>query len=325
MQPKKIHDIMRIDKEYYMRTLVGYTGFVGSNLVLPNRFDNCFNSKNIKDSYSLKPDILYYAGVPAQKYIANKDPERDISVIEDAMNNIEKIKPKSVVLISTVDVYKNPNGVDENTQIDLTELEPYGKHRYVLEQYIKNNYKDFTIIRLPGLYGKNIKKNFIYDMINFLPSMISASKIADLNFNLLRFYYLPLDNGFYQLREINKEERKILVKYFKDVGFSALSFTDSRSVFQFYNLKNLYEQIETTRSFGIRLLNVATEPCKASELYNFIYNAEFHNETTSQPYLYDMRTIHANTLGGMNGYIENRLQTMNEIKDFVLVMQKRLE
>ena len=129
MQAKKIHDIMRMKKERNMRALVGHTGFVGSNLYKSNQFDYCYNSKNISGAFSLKPDILYYAGIPAQKYIANSDPEKDIETIETAMNNISRIKPKSIVLISTIDVYISPRGVDENTVIDHEELEPYGKHR----------------------------------------------------------------------------------------------------------------------------------------------------------------------------------------------------
>ena len=307
-----------------MRTLVGYTGFVGSNLTKAARFDNWYNSKNIKDAFGLKPDILYYAGVPAQKYIANKEPEKDIDVIENAMSNIEKINPKSIVLISTVDVYKYTVGVDENTIINPNEVEPYGKHRYVLEQFVSSNYKDHTIIRLPGLFGKNIKKNFIYDMIHFIPSMISASKMAELDFMRIQMSYKALDNGFYQLKHIDKKDRQSLIEYFEESGFSALSFTDSRSTFQFYDLSNLFDLIETVRSAGIRLLNVATEPCEAGELYRYIFNKDFINILDKEPANYDMRTIYANTLGGLYGYLEGKADVMKEIKEFVMKSQKEL-
>ena len=307
-----------------MRSLVGYTGFVGSNLAKGKRFGGCYNSVNIKEAFSTKPDILYYAGVPAQKYLANMDPEKDIDTIEEAMNNISRIMPKSVVLISTVDVYSSPHGVDENTIINLESLEAYGKHRFVLEQFVRNNYRDHTIIRLPGLFGKNIKKNFIYDMIHFIPSALSAVKIADLDFSLLHQYYLPSDNGFYRLRDISQQERGILNRYFTDVGFSALSFTDSRSKFQFYNLSSLYEQIEVARSFGIRLLNVATEPCEAGELYKYIFRSDFTNILPQTPPDYDMRTVYANILGGEHGYIAAKDRILKEIKAFVLSSRNKL-
>ena len=33
-----------------MKILVGYTGFVGSNIYLNEKFDKVYNSKNIKES-----------------------------------------------------------------------------------------------------------------------------------------------------------------------------------------------------------------------------------------------------------------------------------
>lgn len=61
------------------------------------------------------------------------------------------------MLISTVGVYKNPNGVDEDTPIDTDGLQPYGQNRYYLEQFIQDNF-DVTIIRLSGLFGNGLKK-----------------------------------------------------------------------------------------------------------------------------------------------------------------------
>ena len=54
-----------------MNVLVGYTGFVGSNIYAKGQFDYVFNSSNIQDSYGLNPDLLIYAGLRAEKYLAN--------------------------------------------------------------------------------------------------------------------------------------------------------------------------------------------------------------------------------------------------------------
>ena len=35
----------------------------------------------------------------------------------------------------------------------------YGRNRLYLENYIRNNYHDYLIVRLPGLFGKGLKKN----------------------------------------------------------------------------------------------------------------------------------------------------------------------
>ena len=116
-----------------MKVLVGHTGFVGSNLLESTSFDFCFNSKNIIEAFGLNPDVLVYSGVRAEKFLANKEPEKDFEIILEAIENIKKINPKQVILISTVDVYPNPIAVDENTEIDLEVVQPYGKNRLYLE------------------------------------------------------------------------------------------------------------------------------------------------------------------------------------------------
>ena len=40
--------------------LVGYTGFVGSNLNSQYQFDKVFNSKNITDAFGGEPDSLLW-------------------------------------------------------------------------------------------------------------------------------------------------------------------------------------------------------------------------------------------------------------------------
>ena len=46
--------------------LVGYTGFVGSNIYAAGSFDGAYNSKNIEEAYGTNPDLLIYAGLRAE-------------------------------------------------------------------------------------------------------------------------------------------------------------------------------------------------------------------------------------------------------------------
>ena len=252
-----------------MKALVGYTGFVGSNLYAAGDFDAVYNSKNIEEAFGTEPDLLVYAGLRAEKYLANNAPEKDMELIYQAEENISKINPKKLVLISTIDVFKVPNGVDEMTKIDTVELHPYGYDRYQLEVWVRENYPDALIIRLPGLFGKNIKKNFIYDYINVIPFMLKEDKMEELceKDAELKKYYNHQDNGFYKLADITDEERSLLKEKFKKLGFSALNFTDSRAKYQFYNLGRLWGDIQIALDNDIKLWHPATEPVSASELY----------------------------------------------------------
>ena len=307
--------------------LVGYTGFVGSNIAANHDFTWKINSKNKEEAFGKKPDLLVYAGLRAEKFLANKDPEADMAAIMEAMEQIKKINPKRLVLISTVDVYKAPVGVDEDTEIDTDGLLPYGANRYKLEQMVREVWEDALIIRLPGLFGKNLKKNFIYDYIHVIPSMLKAEKYQELTerSTLVAESYRDLGNGFYKCiltEKTNPTAKELyaieeLKQEFKSLDFSALNFTDSRGVFQFYNLANLWNDIQTALENDIRLLNIATQPLSVAEIYERLAERSFKNEILQTPPLYDYRSKHAQVFGGANGYFADKQTVLNEIVEFV--------
>lgn len=301
-----------------MNAIVGYTGFVGSNLYTPERFQAAYNTKNIGRAYGTEPDLLVYSGVRAEKYLANRDPERDLENIRQAEDNIRKINPKSLVLVSTVDVLSDPLGADENAKIDESRLQPYGLHRYMLEQWTREHFPEALIVRLPGLFGKNLKKNFIYDFIHRIPSMLSTGKFEELSKKApeLEEYYALQDNGFYKAAVPAEKEEEVKA-IFSTLGFSALNFTDCRSRFQFYNLARLWDDIQVAGKNEIRLLHLATEPVSAGEVYEFLKGEQFSNKMDTPPACYDFRTVYAGLFGGQNGYLCDRETVLEEIRRFV--------
>ena len=296
-----------------MNALVGYTGFVGSNLYAQGKFDCVYNSKNITEAFETYPDLLVYAGLRAEKYLANQAPEKDMALVLDAEENIRRIGPGKLVLISTIDIFKNPRNVDETSDVKTEGLHAYGANRYQLEQWVRKVYPDALIIRLPALFGKNIKKNFIYDYIHVIPFMLKEEKFAELALKEpeLMNYYIRLNNGFYRTDFVEKDREKVKA-LFKKLGFSALNFTDSRSRFQFYDLQHLWDDLDA----GLTLWHPSTEPVSAAELYHYLSGKEFCNELPGTPADYDYRTIHAGLFGGSGGYIASKEQVMSEIKKF---------
>ena len=301
-----------------MKALVGYTGFVGSNIYATGDFDAVYNSKNIQDAYGTRPDLLIYAGLRAEKYLANSAPKKDMELIYQAEENITKIDPKRLVLISTIDVFKNPKGVDENSIIDTDNLHAYGLNRYKLEQWVREKYPDALIIRLPGLFGKNIKKNFIYDYINLIPFMLKVDKFKELSSkdSELEKYYELQDNGFYKVH-VDEADREELKGKFKKIGFSALNFTDSRSIYQFYNLGRLWDDIQIALNNNIKLWHPATEPVSAAEVYEYLTGNSFVNELGGTPADYNYKTVHDATFCGDNGYICSKKSVLRDIRNFV--------
>ena len=302
-----------------MKSLVGFTGFVGSNIAESGDFDALYNSKNIADSFGTKPDLLVYAGVRAEMFTANNFPEKDLAQITEAFENIVRIEPQRVVLISTISVYgENPCG-NEDSAIDECALTSYGKNRLWLEKAVASECKNHLIVRLPALYGKNLKKNFIYDYINVIPTLLKKEKFAELSAKnaVLRDFYIPQENGFYKCRELDEGERAELVAFFKSCGFSALNFTDSRSRYQFYNLRFLYSHIQTALANGSRMLNIPTEPIGASEVYEFLEGKPFENHLAKPPFNQDLRSKYASLFGGADGEFYSREFVVKDIQQFV--------
>ncbi|WP_407530173.1 NAD(P)-dependent oxidoreductase [Methylobacterium oryzisoli] len=146
-----------------MRALIGHTGFVGSNLREKGKYDAFFNSRNSSEMRGRHFDEIICSGARAVKWKANKDPEDDRAHINALIDNLRHVKTELFVLISTVDVYQHPLEVTEDDPADMTGL-AYGVNRAILENFATQTFENCIIIRLPALYGRNLKKNALYDL-----------------------------------------------------------------------------------------------------------------------------------------------------------------
>ncbi|MFM9328685.1 NAD-dependent epimerase/dehydratase family protein [Paenibacillus mesotrionivorans] len=247
------------------KALIGYTGYVGSSLMDQTYFDSTFNSKNIEQISGKEFDLLICAGAPAVKWKANQDPDEDWQNLNRLMNNLRKVYCKKLVLISTVDVYPVPVKVNEDSKIIPEENTPYGKHRFYLEQFTKSNFSDVSIVRLPGLFGKGLKKNFIYDMIHN----------------------------------------------------NCLDLQHKDSQFQFYDLKNLWRDIELSLSQDIKLINFSCEPVTASEISQKCFGVPFNNIPHNNPAYYDMKSKYASLFNKSKEYMYTKEEVLHQIIDFI--------
>jgi len=148
------------------RALIGHTGFVGGNLLKSFDFNELYNSKNIDDIEGKKIDQLFIAAPSAVKWLANKKPIDDLSSIQNILEKLQKVDAKEVILFSTVDVYGDNVKEELNESYTLNlDIHPYGRNRAIFESYIKSMF-EAKIIRLPALFGENLKKNIIFDLLN---------------------------------------------------------------------------------------------------------------------------------------------------------------
>jgi hypothetical protein len=245
--------------------LIGYTGFVGSVLLNQTRFNHLYNSMNIQDIVGKEFDTIICAGAPGQKWFANTNPEQDFRSISYLIENLKKVKCKQFVLISTVDVFKNPLGVDENSEVLEEGLSPYGLNRRKLEKFVEMNFDNYLIVRLPGLVGMGLRKNVIYDIQNS----------------------------------------------------NNLSKVESRAIFQFYPMVNLWFDINLCLRKNLKLVHFTAEPISVAELAMKAFDLEFKNELDGIVPLYDFQTIHASVFGGLLKYQYSKRETIQAIRSYV--------
>ncbi|WP_017008445.1 NAD(P)-dependent oxidoreductase [Enterovibrio norvegicus] len=218
--------------------LIGYTGFVGQTLLRQRKFGSKFRSTNIEDIVGKEFDLVVCAGAPAVKWLANKEPKADGDNLNKLINAIAKIKCNRFILISTVDVFKTPIDVNESSLIERNDLNTYGKNRLALEDYVRENFENHIIVRLPGLVGPGLKKNIIYDLLN--------------------------DNN--------------------------IEAIDSRAVFQFYPMVNLWHDIMVSINHRLKVVHLTSEPISVSEISSQAFGKDFSNHISDEPAVYDFKS-----------------------------------
>ena len=244
--------------------LIGFSGFVGSTLLKQAPFDARYRSTDIGEINGGEFDTVVCAGAPAQKWISNREPDVDLQKIKGLISHLKTIQCKTFILISTVDVFKNPIGVDEGTAAEETGLHPYGLHRRLIEKFVSSHFTNHLIVRLPGLVGPGLRKNVIFDLLN--------------NNNL--------------------------------------NSIESRGVFQFYPMVNLWFDIQTARDARLRLVHLTAAPMSVADVSLKGFGKTFDHQLGGTPGHYDMRTRHAKAFGVQGDYQYSLRETVQAIRAY---------
>jgi hypothetical protein len=244
--------------------LIGYSGFVGSTLLKQASFQALYRSTNIQEIDNHEFDVVVCAGAPAQKWIANGNPAEDKVKIEGLISHLKTISCDTFVLISTVDVFKNPQGVDEDTPVDEDGLHAYGLHRRLLEKFVEEHFPKHLIVRLPGLVGPGLRKNVIFDFLN--------------------------SNNLHAI--------------------------ESRGVFQFYPMVNLWFDIQTALEKGLKLVHLTSEPVSVADVSLQGFGRPFTQELANAPARYDMQTRHASQFGAGGRHQYSARETILAIRAY---------
>ncbi|WP_127090646.1 sugar nucleotide-binding protein [Aquabacter cavernae] len=309
-----------------MRALIGHSGFVGTNLKASAAFDGVFNSRNIADLAGRSYDLAVCAAAPATMWAANNDPAGDLAGIDALIAAICGARIGRLVLISTIAVLDDAAAGYDETNARFETAKAYGRNRRHLEVRLAARFPDIHILRLPALFGEGLKKNFLFDLINPVPSFLKPEKLAELSRTMtpeaatLVERLFTADPALGMMRFEREEARRsgalpVLEAAFAAAGFTAPRFTNSESRFQYYGLHHLWDDIEQAVSQGLPVLHTASAPLRAGDIHAALTGQPFANDG---PPLYaeDMHSRHAAAWGGTGPYLRSAEATLAELKTF---------
>lgn len=306
--------------------IIGHTGFVGRTLSRSRSFDEQYNSSNIDALPESSFDLVICAGAPAMMWAANANPEQDQRNLDRLAKAILLANIERLILISTVAVFDDVSKGYTEKDASYETQKAYGRNRRALEEALINRPGRTQIVRLPALFGRGLKKNFIFDLMNPVPSFLKPEKWNSLlaQFDAadarLAGDYFELDQALGMLRydraraQADKTDDK-LAKIFVDAGFTARLFTNSASAFQCYHLERLADDVETVIEEDIDVLNICSQPLHAFEIHESLTGYPFEN--AGPPIIKeDVRTLYGDLFGGSGPYHFSREQTMQALRAF---------
>src|SRR5690606_12873620 len=144
--------------------LIGYTGFVGSNIRDACEFDVLYNTSNIAQLAGQSFDLVVSAGNRADSHRINTHPQDDRAEVDALLDLIGQARIGKLVLVSTVCVYPAGGAPDETTPLSESGLTPYGINRLRQERVLQERF-DTLVVRLPQLYGNRLKKGIVHDLL----------------------------------------------------------------------------------------------------------------------------------------------------------------
>lgn len=95
-----------------------------------------------------------------------------------------------------------------------------------------------------------------------------------------------------------------------------LAAIDSRGVFQFYPMVNLWYDIQIALEAGLRLIHLTAQPISVAEVSKQGFGVFFDNVKDGPAAVYDMRTDYAHIFGGTGHYQYSLRETIQAVRAY---------
>lgn len=306
--------------------LIGHTGFVGSTLARQFRFEAQVNSATIDSIGGSAFDMVVCAAAPGSMFEANRDPEADRAKVHALIEQLERVRAERFVLISSIAVLADfAGGDDESTAAFQREL-AYGRHRRALEAFVEDHFANHLIVRLPALYGPGLRKNFLFDLMNPVPSMLTPDRLDALTEALDRplsdlvralYTFVPATSMHVLDRQrlCADARRGALEQAVSALGYSAVQFHHRKTSYQYYGVERLWADIGTALAAGLTHIHLATQPLEAEAIHQRLTGVAMP-ETPARLHREDMRTRHADLWGETGPYLASAATVLDRLAAF---------
>ena len=311
---------------YYDTGLIGHSGFVGGALLRQTRFDACYNSANIAAIEGQAFGTLICAAAPGSMLEANRAPERDAAQIDALIARLATVRAERFVLISSIAVLADFAGGDDESTRAFQQTLAYGRHRRILEAFVEGHFPRSLIIRLPALFGHGLRKNFLFDLMNPVPSLLPEAKrdalMAALDPALAAWgeaLYAPdAVTGLLKLDRpaLNADRRRAALEdAVTALGASATQFHHPETTYQYYPIDRLWQDTGIALEAGLSHLHLVAEPITAAAIHRAL-TGHAMPATTARLHREDMRTRHAALWGAEGPYQFSAAATLDRLTAF---------
>ena len=274
-----------------MKLIIGYTGLIGKELCNKENFDVYVNSSSIGKIRGRNFSSVICAAPGASMFLANRTPTKDRNEINHLISVLDTISAKEFILISSVAVLKNYQAKNELIYEKEEEM-AYGTNRGYLENFCQKKFLNHLIIRLPTVFSSGIKKNFIFDIINPVPSMLSLdlyfqikNQFGKLGNNLLsKFYTFSKNENLFILNRKKfdcSDEKNNFESWIVRTEFSSIRFTSPESIFQPYPLSCLHKDMYKFLKLNKPIIHVSPSPFTANEIFRIATDKEMPKLTNN--------------------------------------------
>lgn len=139
---------------------------MGGHLMANHKFDRAVQKADLETIRGASTDLLVCAALPGEKWRANQNVDADWQNVTRLAEVLTSVEADLAILVSTIDVYQPAQAVDEKCPANFDGPQAYGRNRAWFEAGFRSWFPNSKVIRLPGLYSIDVRKNLVHDLIH---------------------------------------------------------------------------------------------------------------------------------------------------------------